>query len=83
MIKPSIVDLATPAPAPALPTPQDYLTSRQVSEQYHLSIPLLSQWRCKGEGPRFIRLGRRKVLYLRSDVVAHLDANAVETKPAC
>ena len=68
---------------PALPTPQDYLTSREVRDQYRLSIAFLSQLRCRGEGPRFTRLGVRKVLYLRSDVQAWLESHAIETKPAC
>jgi predicted DNA-binding transcriptional regulator AlpA len=66
----------------ALPAPQDYLTSREVRDQFRLSIPFLSQLRCRGEGPRFTRLGIRKVLYLRSDVKAWLEAHAIETRSA-
>jgi predicted DNA-binding transcriptional regulator AlpA len=64
---------------PALPNPQDYLTSREVTQQYRLSVGLLSTMRCQGIGPRFIRLGVRKVLYLRSDIEAWLQAHAVQT----
>lgn len=67
---------------PALPSPQDYLTSREVRDQYRLSIPFLSQMRCRGEGPRFTRLGIRKVLYLRADVQTWLEAHAIKTKSA-
>lgn len=64
---------------PALPTPQDYLTSRELLQQYRLSSAFLSAMRCRGEGPRWIKLGRRKVLYLRADVEAWIQAHAVET----
>lgn len=67
---------------PALPMPEDYLTSREVRDRYRLSTGYLSSLRCKGEGPRFTRLGIRKVLYLRADVEAWLQAHSVETN-AC
>jgi len=67
---------------PLLPTPQDYLTSREIKEQYRLSRPFLSLMRCTGKGPRFMRLGARKVLYLRADVEAWIQAHAVETEQA-
>jgi len=71
-----------PITPPALPTPQDYLTSRDLVVQYRLSTPYLSLMRCRGEGPRWIRLGKRKVLYLRADVEAWIQAHAVETAKA-
>ena len=64
---------------PALPSPQDYLTSRELLQQYRLSAGFLSAMRCRGEGPRFVRLGLRKVLYLRADVEAWIQAHAVQT----
>lgn len=67
----------------ALPTPEDLLTSREVTACFRLSSALLSAWRCKGEGPRFFRLGTKKVLYKRADVEAWLQAHAVDTKSAC
>ena len=67
-----------------LPTPEDFLTSREVTAQFRFSSALLSSWRCKEEGPRFFRLGAKKVLYRRADVEAWLQAHAVDTnKPAC
>lgn len=69
---------ATP-PTLALPSPQDYLTSRELGLQYRLSPAFLSVMRCQGKGPRWIRLGAKKVLYLRADVEAWIQAHAVET----
>lgn len=68
----------TPAPT-ALPNPQDYLTSRETSQRYRLSTAFLSSMRMKGTGPRFIRLGAKKVLYLRADIEAWIQAHSVET----
>ena len=65
------------------PSPEDRLTSREVTEQYRLSSAFLSNLRCQLEGPRFTRLGIRKILYRRADVEAWLQAHTVETKPAC
>lgn len=38
----------------------------------------MSQWRHRGEGPRYVRLGGR-VLYLGADLNAYLDGRIVET----
>ncbi|BDU77986.1 helix-turn-helix transcriptional regulator [Mesoterricola sediminis] len=73
--------LNTPSTSQA--SPDDFLTSRDVTKQFRLSAAFLSALRCKGEGPRFTRLGRRKVLYRRADVEAWLKAHEVETNPAC
>ena len=39
----------------------------------------LAQWRCKGVGPRFVKLSRR-VLYRGSDLNAFLEERTVETE---
>lgn len=38
----------------------------------------LAQMRYRGTGPKFIRVGGRKVLYRWSDVRAYLDANTLQ-----
>lgn len=63
---------------PALPKPQDYLTSREIQGHYRMSIGYLSQLRSRGEGPRFYKLGARKILYLRADVEAWINAHTSE-----
>ena len=42
----------------------------------------LAQWRHKGRGPRYTRLGGGRVLYLGEDLNAWLDAHAVEPEAA-
>ncbi|MDP2815966.1 MAG: hypothetical protein Q8O19_04740 [Rectinemataceae bacterium] len=77
-----MIEKKQPPTAPALPTPQDYLTSRELGLQYRLSTAYLSMMRCRGEGPRFMRLGAKKVLYLRADVESWIQSHAVETVKA-
>jgi hypothetical protein len=43
-------------------------TPAQVAEALHTTEASLAQMRYRGDGPIFIRAGRRRVLYLWSDV---------------
>lgn len=45
----------------------DYLTPPQLMAQLQVSRSTLAQWRMTGQGPRFVKLGR-KVLYRVTDV---------------
>ena len=58
------------------PTP-DTATPRQVAECLHTTEQGLAQMRYRGQGPRFVKAGR-KVLYRWSDVNAWLEANVHE-----
>lgn len=53
----------------------DIGTPKQVAAALHMSEEALAQLRYRGTGPKFIRVGARKVLYRWSDVNAYLDAN--------
>lgn len=53
------------------------LTTRKVGEILGVSEVTLSQWRARGEGPRFFRAGRRNVRYRLGDVIAWRDARTV------
>jgi excisionase family DNA binding protein len=55
------------------------LTERQVAEQLGLSVATLRAWRHRGEGPRFLRLGR-SVRYLPSDMDEFVRESAVDTR---
>lgn len=44
-----------------------YLTELEFSERYHVSRRTAQRWRVTGDGPRFVRLGIRKVAYRLSD----------------
>lgn len=43
-------------------------TPEEVAEALHTTTASLAQMRYRGEGPRFIRAGRRRVLYRWSDI---------------
>lgn len=62
--------------APGLPSTSRALTEREVSDLLGLSVATLRAWRHRGQGPRFLRLGRA-VRYLPADLEAFVGASAV------
>lgn len=52
------------------------LTEREVSDLLGLSVATLRAWRHRGQGPRFLRLGRA-VRYLPADLEDFVSASAV------
>ena len=58
---------------PALEVPESVLlTERQVAQRLHVSTSLVRKLRHNGEGPAFVRPGRKLVRYLGADVEAWL-----------
>lgn len=51
----------------------ELLDTRDVAKLFGMSEVTLRKWRIKGDGPRFVRLGRA-VRYLRSSVDAWMSA---------
>ena len=47
-----------------------YLTERDFSARYHVSVRTLQRWRTSGDGPPFVRLGPRRVVYRLRDAEA-------------
>lgn len=47
-----------------------YLTEREFSERYRIPPRTAQRWRATGDGPPFVRLGPRRVLYRLADVEA-------------
>lgn len=39
-----------------------------------VAVQTLARWRCEGQGPRFVKVGRRLVAYRRDDLEAWLAA---------
>lgn len=64
-------DAAQPNP---VKQPGDILTPREASAEYRLAERTLANWRAKGEGPRFMKLGKRAVRYRRADIEAFIAA---------
>jgi len=46
-----------------------HLLPREVAERLRLSVGTLANFRCTGEGPRYVKLGR-KILYLLDELQA-------------
>ena len=46
----------------------ELLNTRDVAAELGLSERTLESWRWKGEGPPFLRVGRRRVVYTREDL---------------
>lgn len=53
-------------------TPNDLLTDPETTEYLGLASGTLTQWRHRGTGPRFIKLGS-SVRYQFSDIVKYLE----------
>lgn len=46
----------------------DFLSERQVAAIYPFSTRTLQRWRVTGDGPRWCRLGAKRVAYRASDL---------------
>ena len=53
---------------------QEYITEQGLHELYLIPRRTAQRWRQDGTGPKFIRLGRRRIVYRISDVEAWLTA---------
>lgn len=50
-----------------------FLTTKQLAERWHMNVETLSNWRVKGIGPAYTKLGagkNTKVLYREDDIIA-------------
>jgi predicted DNA-binding transcriptional regulator AlpA len=60
----------------------ELLTAAELAEKLHKTAAALAQWRYKGVGPKFVKIGGG-VRYRASDVEAWLDAQTrTQTGPA-
>ncbi|MED5813859.1 DNA-binding protein [Mycolicibacterium sp. 050232] len=50
-------------------------TPKEVAAYLHTTEAGLAQMRYRGVGPKFVKVGPRKVIYRWADVRAYLDAN--------
>lgn len=60
----------------------ELLTTAEVSDVLKTPVATLRYWRHNGSGPRSFRLGPRRVMYRRSDVLAWLEAQYADSGPA-
>lgn len=59
-------------------TNDDTATAKQVAAYLHTSEAGLAQMRYRGTGPKFCKVGPRKIVYRWSDVRDYLDANTCQ-----
>jgi predicted DNA-binding transcriptional regulator AlpA len=69
----SITSAAPVAAVPFDTAPDPILSPQQTAEYIGLTIPTLQRQRTDGTGPRFLKLGARKVGYRLSDIRSWLD----------
>ena len=63
---------STPQPAATL-APGDLLDERAAAAILDASVQTLRNWRWRGEGPRFRKIGKRLVRYARADLQAFVE----------
>lgn len=61
-----------------VPVTVDTASPREVAAVLHTTEAGLAQMRYRGTGPKFCKVGPRKVVYRWSDVRAYLDANTMQ-----
>ncbi len=59
-----------------------YLTEREFSERYHLAPRTVQRWRTTGDGPAFVRVGPRRIIYRLSDCEAWASARTYSHRSA-
>lgn len=62
------------ATAPVLQlAPGDLLSETLAAAILGVAVPTLRNWRWRGEGPRYRKIGKRLVRYVRADLLAFLE----------
>jgi hypothetical protein len=58
------------------------LDSKEAGEMLGAHPETLANWRCKGTGPAFVRIGGRAIRYLEDDLLRYLEQNRVDPERA-
>lgn len=58
-------------------TTREYATPSELAEEIHVSEATLRQWRWQNQGPPYVKVGTKRVVYRRADVARWLDAQTV------
>lgn len=73
-----------PLQSPVVPAPQstaalnpaDLLDENEAAASLNVAVQTMRNWRWKGEGPRYVKVGARLVRYRRGDLDAFIEAGA-------
>ena len=63
-------------------TSEELWTETEVAGLLKVALPTLRNWRCKGIGPAFLKVGQRCVRYRVADVHAFIEAGEHAAQPA-
>jgi hypothetical protein len=55
-----------------LPTAAEYIDESALRERYLIPPRTAQRWRATGQGPAYVRLGRRRIAYRVADIEAWL-----------
>ncbi len=61
-------------------TSRKWMTPKDFEAEFGITTGTQANWRCRKIGPKYHKLGARKVAYLRSDVEAWATSNPVLTR---
>lgn len=50
------------------PNAEEYLTEQELHDRFRIPPRTAQRWRVTGEGPPFVRIGKRRILYCGADV---------------
>lgn len=69
-----LTDCATNEKASAIPTAQPLMNEHQAAALLGVAVKTLRNWRCRGDGPKFVKLGGgRLVRYRESDLTVFIE----------
>lgn len=57
-----------------------YVNEQKVAEMLDCAVQTLRNWRFRGEGPQYSKLGGRAVRYKLQDVIAYMERRKVKTE---
>ena len=63
-------------PSAATLAPDDLVDEREAADILHAKVQTLRNWRWRGEGPRYRKIGARMVRYRRRDLEAFIEGTA-------
>ena len=58
----------------------DYIDEEGLSTEYLIPPRTAQRWRATGQGPKWIRLGQRRVIYRRADIEAWLTERTFKSR---
>ncbi len=61
-------------PTPSATTPRSLLTETEAAQILKFSVRTLQNWRCRGGGPRFVKVSRGCIRYRLEDLDAWVES---------